>query len=142
MTEFTPISGLVGGAIIGIAGVILMVFTGRIAGISGILNGMFRLDIKEFSWRFMFLVGLILGPVVASIFDFSLPQNISLSWTEILLGGFLVGFGTNLGNGCTSGHGICGIGRFSPRSIIATVVFMLVAIVTVYVVQTWFGGRL
>jgi len=132
MTEFTPIIGLIGGSIIGLSAVVLLLFKGRVAGISGILNGVFTTDGKELGWRLLFLLGIVLGPFIAQLFGSYLPSNIELSWTTIIIGAFLVGFGTNLAGGCTSGHGICGVGRFSLRSISATVVFMSIAMVTVF----------
>ncbi len=133
MTDFTPISGLIGGIIIGLSAVVLLLFKGRVAGISGILSGAFTKNRTELSWRVLFLSGVVLGPIFASFFASYLPSDINLSWTTVVIGAFLVGFGTNLAGGCTSGHGICGVGRFSMRSIWATVVFMSVAMLTVFV---------
>ena len=140
MTEFTPISGLIGGTIIGLSTVVFLLFTGRIAGISGILIGIFSKHKQELSWRILFLCGIILGPLVANLFAFHLPEKIGLSWTTVIVGAFLVGFGANLAGGCTSGHGICGVGRFSPRSIWATLVFMSIAMLTVFVSDYLSGG--
>ncbi|MBV1911676.1 MAG: YeeE/YedE family protein [Kangiellaceae bacterium] len=142
MTEFSPLSGLLGGAIIGFSAAILMLFRGRTAGISGIVNGLMSKNTSDISWRALFIIGLILGPLVATLIDFELPSRIDLSWQSVTIGGLLVGFGTNLGNGCTSGHGICGIGRFSSRSILATIIFMLVAVITVYFCQHLLGDIL
>ena len=139
MTEFTPITGLIGGAVIGLSAAILLLFKGRVAGVSGILNGLFTKQKTETLWRLLFLIGIILGPLFARQFGSQLPINIELSWQNVLLGAFFVGFGTNLAGGCTSGHGICGVGRFSLRSISATVVFMSVAMMTVFISQ-YFGG--
>jgi len=140
MTEFTPILGLIGGSIIGLSAAILLLFKGRVAGISGILNGVFTSDSKELAWRLLFLMGLVLGPLLAGLFDSYLPSSIELSWTTIIVGAFLVGFGTNLAGGCTSGHGICGVGRFSLRSISATIVFMSVAMGTVFLTSYLIGS--
>jgi len=134
MTDFTPILGMVGGGIIGLSAILLLLYKGRVAGVSSILNGVFTKNKDEFIWRALFLLGIALGPLLAGMFARSLPETIDLSWTTITVGAFLVGFGTNLGGGCTSGHGICGMGRFSMRSIWATVTFMIVAIITVYIV--------
>jgi len=142
MTDFTPIAGLIGGSVIGLSAVILLLYKGRVAGISGILNGVFTKDKNEFIWRALFLLGIALGPLLAELFDSHLPETIDLSWTIVIVGAFLVGFGTNLGGGCTSGHGICGMGRFSLRSIWATVIFIIVAMLTVYVVTHLLGGLL
>lgn len=135
MTEFTPIAGLIGGGIIGLSAVILLLYKGRVAGISSIVNGVFTTDKHELSWRGLFLIGIAAGPLVVSFLDSGLPKSIDLSWPTVVIGAFLVGFGTNLGGGCTSGHGICGMGRLSLRSIWATITFMIVAIVTVYIVN-------
>lgn len=142
MTEFTPVAGLVGGLLIGLSAAMLLIFAGRIAGISGIVNGMFTRDGKEILWRGAFVVGLIIGPVIASNFNYSLPTNIEMTWPQVILGGIFVGLGTNLANGCTSGHGVCGIGRFSSRSIIATAIFMLVAMITVWLMRNGLGELL
>jgi uncharacterized protein len=142
MTEFTPVAGLVGGLLIGLSAAMLLIFAGRIAGISGIVNGMFTHDRKEILWRGAFVVGLIIGPVIASNFNYSLPTNIEMTWPQVILGGIFVGLGTNLANGCTSGHGVCGIGRFSSRSIIATAIFMLVAMITVWLMRNGLGELL
>jgi len=139
MFDFIPIQNVIGGAIIGLSAIVLLLFKGRVAGISGILNGVFTRTRREFLWRATFLVGVVLGPLLIKPLDFSLPTDFELSWTVLIIGAFLVGFGSNMGGGCTSGHGICGVGRFSARSIWATVVFMLVAIATVYVVNTFRG---
>ncbi len=142
MTEFTPVAGLVGGLLIGLSAAMLLIFAGRIAGISGIVNGMFTRDGKEILWRGAFVVGLIIGPIIASNFNYSLPTNIEMTWPQVILGGIFVGLGTNLANGCTSGHGVCGIGRFSSRSIVATAIFMLVAMITVWLMRNGLGELL
>lgn len=142
MTEFTPISGMIGGAIIGFSAVVLLLFKGRVAGISGILNGVFTKNKQELIWRLLFLAGIVLGPILAALFAKGLPENIDLSWGTVIVGGFFVGFGTNLAGGCTSGHGICGVGRFSLRSIWATVIFMSIAIFTVFITGYLLGDRL
>lgn len=142
MTEFTPISGIIGGTIIGLSAVVLLLFKGRVAGISGILNGVFTTNKQELIWRTLFLVGIVVGPLFAGLFESYLPHNIELSWITVIGGGFLVGFGTNLAGGCTSGHGICGVGRFSMRSIWATVVFMSIAMLTVFVTARYMSGDL
>lgn len=131
MTEFTPVLGFIGGIIIGVSALILLFFNGRIAGVSGILNGLFSQNSKQFSWRLLFVLGIVIGPLIGLYFNARLPTEINLGWLELIIGAFLVGFGANLGNGCTSGHGICGIGRLSLRSIVATIVFMFVAIIVV-----------
>lgn len=124
MENFTPVEALIGGALIGFGALILFVFYGRIAGISGIAgSALFSRDGR--SWRLAFLAGIVAGPIlVAAIltdFSYDSPQ---LSW-QVIIAGLLVGIGTGWGSGCTSGHGICGISRLSPRSVTATVLFML-----------------
>ena len=134
MTEFTPTLSLIGGAIIGLSAIILLFFKGRIAGISGILNDSITTNRQEILWRWLFILGIALGPLIGVFFGSQLPTELDLGWIELIIGAFLVGFGANLGNGCTSGHGICGIGRLSMRSISATVVFMFVAILVVFLI--------
>ncbi|MEL6116010.1 YeeE/YedE family protein [Photobacterium sp. SP02] len=135
MTEFTPWTALAGGAVLGISALILLLLNGRIAGISGIVSGAMDASDPNVKWRWMFIVGLIIGPLLAAPFGTYLPERIDAGWPLIIAGGLLVGVGTRLGSGCTSGHGICGIGRLSPRSIVATATFMLVAVVVVFVVR-------
>lgn len=123
MENFTPISALLGGALIGLGALILLVFSGRIAGISGIASSaLFNAEGR--SWRLAFLLGIVLGPLLVGAiiadFSFSTPE---LGW-QVIVAGLLVGIGTGWGSGCTSGHGICGISRLSPRSLTATVIFM------------------
>jgi uncharacterized membrane protein YedE/YeeE len=142
MTEFTPISAAIGGAMIGVSAVLLLVFNGKIAGISGIFNSSFTKKGLALSWRLLFLLGIVIGPIITSMLGYQLPSSIDSSWLIMALGGLLVGFGSNLGNGCTSGHGICGMGRLSPRSIVATLVFMLVALATVFVIRHLLGGSI
>lgn len=135
MTEFTPWTALAGGAVLGISALILLLLNGRIAGISGIVSGAMDASDPNAKWRWMFIVGLVIGPLLAAPFGTYLPERIDAGWPLIIAGGLLVGVGTRLGSGCTSGHGICGIGRLSPRSIVATATFMLVAVVVVFVVR-------
>ena len=128
---FTPIS-LVGGLMLGVATVILLLGVGRIAGISGIFSSLLKPKRVEI-WQVLFIAGLILSPLLYSLFR-PLPDiEISTSIPLLIGAGLLVGFGTRLGSGCTSGHGICGNARLSPRSMVATVTFMLFGIVTVYI---------
>ncbi len=136
MANFTPISAAVGGGLIGLSAVLLMLLTGRIAGISGILGGLLNPRSGEIGWRVAFIAGLILAPLMAAQLGYAMPSpQMPASWVVIIAAGLLVGFGTRLGGGCTSGHGICGIARFSARSIAATVTFMVVAITTVAVTR-------
>jgi uncharacterized protein len=136
LANFTPYSALLGGALIGLSAVILLLFNGRIAGISSIMNGLFKSPLAEVSWRATFLLGLILGTLIFQLItpDFNSPRQGYPFWL-IGLGGFLVGIGTRLGSGCTSGHGICGIANFSPRSILATLTFMATGFLTVYIIR-------
>jgi uncharacterized membrane protein YedE/YeeE len=141
MASFDPISALLGGALIGLASVLLMMLTGRIAGISGILGGCLMLAAGDKVWRFTFIVGLILAPVTSGLLGYPLPTpDMPASWVVIAIAGLLVGFGVRLGGGCTSGHGICGIARLSARSIVATTIFMATAIIVVAIMRHGFGG--
>lgn len=134
MENFTPISGLVGGLLIGLATTLLLLLNGRIAGISGIVGGLLTRKGSEVGWRAMFVAGLLLGAFVYMLAaGGALPVRIEASLPIMVVAGLLVGFGTRLGSGCTSGHGVSGIARFSKRSIVATSVFMGAGIVTVFV---------
>ena len=136
MENFTPISAVLGGAMIGASAVMLMALNGRIAGISGIFSGLLAFKKGEIAWRLAFVVGLLLGPVLLPIFTGTpVPHAIPSSTVMMALGGLFVGFGTALGGGCTSGHGVCGMARGSTRSIVATVTFMLVGFATVYLTR-------
>lgn len=140
MENFTPISAMIGGALIGAAAVILMLFSGRIAGIAGIVGGLFGAKVHDWGWRLAFVLGLVAGPYLVMLAGGTIPDvDIAASPAVIVAGGLLVGFGTRLGNGCTSGHGVCGLARFSPRSAVATVTFMAVAAVVVFIVRHWAG---
>jgi hypothetical protein len=137
MTPFDPVSALVGGALIGLAAVLLMLLNGRIAGVSGILGGALALAReRDCGWRVAFLAGLIAAPLLLGALGDPLPApRMPASWAIVIAGGLLVGFGTRLGGGCTSGHGVCGIARLSPRSIAATCMFMATAMVVVAVMR-------
>jgi hypothetical protein len=141
MANFTPISAAIGGALIGLAAVLLMLFTGRIAGIAGITGGLISPRTDDRAWRLAFIAGLIAVPLAAALLGHAVAMpKMPGSFVTIAVAGLLVGFGTRLGNGCTSGHGICGIARLSPRSIAATVVFMAAAIIVVALTRHVFGG--
>jgi hypothetical protein len=141
MTHFTPLSAAIGGALIGLSAVLLMLLTGRIAGISGIFGGLLSPGSADKGWRIAFIAGLILAPVLAGWIGYGMPTpQLPASWTIIIAAGLLVGFGTRMGDGCTSGHGICGIARLSGRSIAATIIFMLTAVATVAVTRHMLGG--
>jgi len=137
--NFTPWMSLAGGLMIGIATVLFLVFNGRIAGISGIVGGMLKPARGDIAWRIAFVVGLVLSPLVFSIAT-PLPQvHIEASNPVLITAGLLVGIGTRYGSGCTSGHGVCGLSRRSPRSMMATIAFMFAGFVTVYVVRHLVG---
>jgi hypothetical protein len=135
MGNFTPISSLIGGALIGLAAALLLLLNGRIAGVSGILGGLFERGTTDRSERLAFIGGLILGPVLFALVLQRPAITIDASAVTLIAAGLLVGYGTRLGGGCTSGHGVCGVARLSPRSLIATTVFMAAGIVTVYVMR-------
>jgi uncharacterized membrane protein YedE/YeeE len=135
MYNFTPFTSLIGGIIIGFSVVLYFYTTGRLAGISGILANSVTNKLNRFS-NFLFLLGLVIGPSIYFLFNESSGTfEITNSLILIILGGFLVGLGTRMGSGCTSGHGICGISRFSIRSIFATIIFILFGIITVFILQ-------
>jgi uncharacterized protein len=141
MANFTPISAAIGGALIGLSAVMLMAFTGRIAGVTGIAAGLLDPRIDGRGWRAAFVAGLIAAPLAAALLGHAVAMpKMPGSFVTIAAAGLLVGFGTRLGNGCTSGHGICGIARLSPRSIAATLVFMIAAIVVVALTHHVIGG--
>ena len=141
MANFTPLSAAIGGALIGLSSVLLMLLTGRIAGISGIFGGLLNPRSGEVGWRIAFIAGLILAPLIAAQVGYGMASpQMPASWGVIVGAGLLVGFGTRLAGGCTSGHGICGMSRLSARSIAATVIFMVVAIVTVAFTHHVFAG--
>ena len=132
---FTPASALIGGAIIGAAAALFAVLNGRIAGVSGILGGLARPQAGDVSWRIAFVAGLVAAPLAWVLFA-ALPDiRIDTSVPVLAAAGLLVGIGTRYGGGCTSGHGVCGVARASPRSIAATVLFMIAGFATVYVVR-------
>lgn len=139
MEHFTPVSAAIGGAMIGLSAAILWVMMGRIAGISGILGGLAGWP-ADHAWRIAFLLGLLAGPFIA-IAATGWPTVITQAGNgTLIVAGLLVGVGTRLGGGCTSGHGVCGIARLSRRSITATLVFMAAAAVTVFVTRHLAGG--
>ena len=140
MTNFTPWSALGGGALIGISASILLLFNGRVAGISGILGGLVRPRAEETSWRALFIVGLLVGGVVLYLVRPASFGAAPVSLPLAIVAGVLVGFGTRLGSGCTSGHGVCGLSRFSGRSLAATMTFMATGAMAAFVVQHLVGG--
>lgn len=135
------ILGLTGGLIIGLSVTIMLLFKGRVTGISGITYRFVTMEKGEWPWRGFFLFGLITGGIVMGQLDpESMNNTVTRSFEQLVLAGFLVGFGTLLGNGCTSGHGVCGISRLSVRSIIATLAFMLTGIITTYIFRVFVTG--
>ncbi|MDC9592458.1 YeeE/YedE family protein [Xenorhabdus sp. IM139775] len=128
--QFTPGMSFGGGILIGLATIALVLFCGRIAGISGILGGLLQRKTNDRSWRVAFLAGIMIAPVLYNLL-YPLPEIIvTASWPAIIIAGLLVGIGTRLGSGCTSGHGVCGLSRLSLRSLVATLIFMAVGFVT------------
>ena len=139
-THFTPLAALSGGLLIGLSATVLLLLNGRIAGISGIVGGLLqRYRAGDFAWRVAFVLGLVLAPVLYRLFA-ELPESrIDAGWAMLVVAGVLVGFGSRLGSGCTSGHGVCGVSRLSPRSLVATATFMTTGFVAVYVVRHLLG---
>ncbi len=134
MLNVIPWESLFGGILLGIFATILLLVNGKIAGISGIMNGIMSPKKGDYSWRLLFAVGMIAGGLISVLMlGVAAPSTANLSLGMVIAAGLLVGIGTRLGNGCTSGHGICGMGRLSKRSIVATCVFMSVAGLTVFV---------
>ena len=143
MTDFTPLAGAAGGILIGLSAVLLMASSGRIAGLSGIFGGLVTCRTgSEWSWRAVFMAGLLLGAALAGLTGAFDVSSIAITGNPVLLiaSGLLVGVGTAMGSGCTSGHGICGLSRLSPRSLVSTLIFMAVAIATVFLARHVLGG--
>ncbi|HEY1461721.1 MAG TPA: YeeE/YedE family protein [Casimicrobiaceae bacterium] len=137
---FTPWSAVIGGVIIGVAAAMLALVNGRVAGISGIVGGLLRPHAGDIGWRFAFVAGLIAAPTVYALSGTSLSSTIDGSYPVLIAAGLLVGVGTRYAGGCTSGHGVCGLSRLSPRSLVATCAFMAAGFATVYVVRHAIGG--
>ena len=143
MENFTPLTSLAGGLLIGLASAAMLVFNGRIAGISGITGGVLKADRGDTLWRALFVAGLLVGGFVYGLVaPNAFAITIDRSTAALVVAGLLVGFGTQMGNGCTSGHGICGLSRFSIRSLVAVVTFMAFAALVVFLVGRFFGGTL
>lgn len=138
-TEFTPYASLGGGVLIGISAVLLMALHGRVAGMTGIVSGLIPPLASDWTWRAAFITGAIVAPMVFVGFGGSVPFAVPMSTLALTIGGFVVGIGVYFGSGCTSGHGVCGIARFSPRSIAATIIFMAACFITVYVTRHILG---
>ena len=131
-TAFTPWPALAGGAIIGVAAVLFALFNGRVAGISGIIGGLLRPSYPDAAWRVAFLAGLIVAPILYRVFAGAPDLTIDANYPTLVVAGVLVGIGTRYGSGCTSGHGVCGLSRLSPRSLVATLAFMAAGFATVF----------
>ena len=136
MEDFTPMSGFAGGLLVGSAVALMLLLNGRVAGISSIVGGLLTLRLRDAAWRAAFVAGLIIGALAyLSTADQTTPVRVLASLPAILVGGLLVGFGTRLGSGCTSGHGLCGMARLSRRSVVSTATFFGVAMLTVFVTR-------
>jgi uncharacterized membrane protein YedE/YeeE len=140
MEHFTPFASLFGGVLMGVSSSLLFVLSGRIAGISGIVSGTVRATQGDRAWRALFVAGLVLGGAVMAWLRPGTMQGTPRGLIATVVAGVLVGFGSQLGGGCTSGHGICGMGRMSKRSFFATMTFMGTAAITVFVAQHMLGG--
>ena len=136
---FSPATGITGGMLIGIAVAMFVLLNGRVAGISGIVGGLLNPQRGDIGWRAAFIVGLLVAPLFYLAFSALPSVRIDASWGAIVLAGLLVGVGTRLGSGCTSGHGVCGVSRLSPRSLAATAAFMVTGFATVYVTRHLLG---
>lgn len=135
LNAFTPASALMGGALIGVGAALFVLFNGRIAGISGVLGGLLRPKTGDVSWRLAFVIGLLIAPAVYQLVHVLPASRVDSSDWLLIIAGVLVGVGTRYGGGCTSGHGVCGLSRFSVRSLVATVVFMVAGFVTVFITR-------
>lgn len=142
VTEFSPLAGTIGGVLIGLSAVLLMASAGRIAGASFIFGGLFTSNFDHhFSWKLIFMAGLLAGAIAAGLFWFdSTTINFSTGPAMTGVSGLIVGVGVTLGSGCTSGHGICGLAQLSKRSLVATMIFMTVAVVTVFITRHVIGA--
>jgi uncharacterized protein len=139
--SFTPIPSLLGGIILGVAAALYVLFHGRILGISGIISGLLHPKSGDRAWRMALILGLLTAPLLAALFFEIRPiVEVEADWLAVVIAGLLVGFGTQYGSGCTSGHGICGLSRLSPRSLVATVSFMTAGFLIVFVLRHVIGG--
>ena len=139
ITEFTPWMSLFGGFLIGLSAILLMALHGRIAGMTGILTGLLPPIFADWPWRLAFLTGAVVGPLIYILGGGVVPFGVPISLNALAVGGFIVGIGVYFGSGCTSGHGVCGMARLSPRSIVATIVFMIATFITVFVTRHLLG---
>ena len=136
---FTPWSALIGGMLIGLAAAMFALLNGRVAGISGVLGGLFNPMRGDIGWRVAFVGGLVVAPLVYGLFATLPAVQIDASYVALVVAGLLVGVGTRYGSGCTSGHGVCGLSRLSPRALVATLTFMGAGFVTVFVLRHLFS---
>lgn len=134
-THFTPWASLAGGILLGLASALFVLFNGRVLGISGIIGGLLRPKTRDIVWRLSFLLGMLVAPMLYVVAAGPMTARIDTGWGMVVLAGLLVGVGTRYGAGCTSGHGVCGLSRLSPRSLVATLAFMGAGFVTVYVIR-------
>lgn len=141
-TEFTPFASLAGGVLIGLAATLLMLFRGRVMGATGVLAGLVQpASSSEFSWRAALVAGMVTGPAVVWLVTGALPVvQVPVSTIALVVGGLIVGVGVTYGSGCTSGHGVCGMARLSPRSIVATLTFMAFTFATVFIIRHVIGA--
>ncbi|NQW69417.1 MAG: YeeE/YedE family protein [Betaproteobacteria bacterium] len=134
--SFTPIPSLLGGMMLGLAATLYVLLHGRILGISGIVSGLVHPKKEDWSWRLAFIIGLLTAPFLAALFFGILPViEVDANWLTVIIAGLLVGFGVQYGSGCTSGHGICGLSRLSPRSLVATLSFMTAGFLVVFIIR-------
>jgi uncharacterized membrane protein YedE/YeeE len=140
ITEFTPYASLLGGILIGLGAVILMAFNGRIAGMTAMLGGVLEPKSPDSPWRLAFLAGAIAAPFIATQFGAEFSFASPTTGVVLAIGGVIVGVGVTYGSGCTSGHGVCGLARLSPRSLVATLTFMATTFATVTLIRHGFGG--
>ncbi len=137
--HFTPWASLAGGAMIGLAAALFVLFNGRIAGISGILGGLLQWPKGDIAWRLAFLFGLVAAPVIYGMFAALPVVRVDAGTPILVIAGLVVGLGTRYGSGCTSGHGVCGLSRLSPRSLVATCAFMAAGFATVFIIRHLIG---
>lgn len=141
-TDFTPWMSLAGGVLIGLASTLLMLFAGRVMGATGVLAGLFQPSSRQdFAWRAALLAGMVSGPAIVWLISGEMPAvTVPVSTLALVIGGLIVGVGVTFGSGCTSGHGVCGMARLSPRSIAATLTFMVTTFATVFIMRHVIGG--
>ena len=137
--NFTPWMSLAGGIVLGLASAMFILFNGRVLGISGIVGGLLRPKTRDIVWRLSFLLGMLVAPSLYVAFIGPMQASIDASWAMVIVAGLLVGIGTRYGSGCTSGHGVCGLSRMSPRSLVATLSFMAAGFLTVFLLRHAFA---